>query len=128
MCLDWIDWSLLRIYGFIVIGIIISIIIPILRTLLPKPARNALAKAITDRKETPTFWAVFSEAARPYFYLAIFSIVTAVIVLAYLSSSGSSAASSIAWSNAVIYGFTWDSVLQKAVGAKDVGLTESGGS
>lgn len=115
MSVDWIDWGLLKIYGFIVIGIIISVIIPILRALLPRP-RNALVKAIKDRDETPTFRAIFSEAARPYFYLAIFSIVTAVIVLAYLGSG----VSSITWANAVIYGFTWDSILQKAAGTKDV--------
>lgn len=122
MSLEWIDWSLLEIYGFIVIGIIISIIIPILRTLLPKSNREALAKTLrgTDEKKELKFGAVAFEAAKPYLYLAIFSIVTAVIVLAYLDSSASKI--TIVWSNAVIYGFTWDSVLQKAVGAKDVGL------
>jgi len=96
---------LFKIYGFIVIGIIISVIIPILRTLLPKSNREALANTLrgTDEKKKLKFGAVAFEAAKPYFYLAIFSIVTAVIVLAYLDSSGSSAASSIAWSNAVIY-------------------------
>jgi uncharacterized membrane protein len=116
MSVDWIDWNLLTIYGFIVIGIIISVIIPILRTLLPKPTREALKEAIRGEKGTPTRWAIFSEAAMPYFYLAIFSVVTAVIVLAYLGSG----ASGITWGNAVIYGFTWDSILQKAVGIKDV--------
>jgi hypothetical protein len=121
MCFDWIDWGLLRIYGFIVIGIIISIIIPILRTLLPKSNRETLAATLRGGDETKKlkFGAVAFEAAKPYFYLAIFSIVTAVIVLAYLSSSATT--TTIAWSNAVIYGFTWDSVLQKAVGPKDVG-------
>ena len=117
MSLEWIDWSLLKIYGFIVIGIIISVIIPILRKLLPKPPAEVLSAIKTATRKEPTFWTIFFEAARPYFYLAIFSIVTAVIVLAYLGSS----AYGIAWSSAVIYGFTWDSIVQKAAGTRDVG-------
>lgn len=118
MSVDWIDWNLLTVYGFIALGIIISVIIPILRTLLPRPTRDELVRRISGKGGggKPTFWTIFSVAARPYFYLAIFSIVTAVIVVAYLGS----AASGITWANAVIYGFTWDSILQKAVGTKDV--------
>ena len=82
-------------YCFCVIGILISIVLPILRQFLPKPIAATLGVAAWKR----------------YVLTGIFSLLTAVILVAF----GKGSASSWFWYDAVLIGYAWDSTLQKVV-------------
>ena len=75
-------------------GIVISVILPLIRALLPKPLA-ALAGGIKR------------ERFRPYVATGIFSLVVAVLIVAAMGDRLDS------WSTALIAGYTWDSTLQK---------------
>ncbi len=95
----------LEIYPYVVLGIVFSVIIPILRQSLPKPAPQSKydGKDFFDR-----IWPI----AKPYIVLMIFSLIIGVFVVAL---SGDILADS---TKALLAGFTWDSILQKAVPPK----------
>jgi len=94
----FLEWYV--VYFLVVLGIIISIGLPILRALLPNvPTRQ-------------NFRSEFQSAARPYVIILPFSILAAFIVMAYLGNS----VSNMEWFTAIIYGFTWDSIIQKTIG------------
>lgn len=82
-------------YWFCVVGILISIVLPILRQLLPKPA--PLASAVPPWKR--------------YAGIGLFSLVTAVVVIAF----GRGSVSSWQWFDALLAGYAWDSTLQKVI-------------
>jgi hypothetical protein len=86
-------------FGYSTIGITISIILPILRKKLPQPL--SLAKYFPTGET--------SGAVRVYLYIGLFSLLTSVIILAF----GGAQVASWEWYTATIYGFTWDSILQK---------------
>jgi hypothetical protein len=75
-------------------GIVISVILPVIRALLPKPP---MALAREDK------W----QRIRPYIATGIFSLIVAVLIVAAMGPQLSS------WSTALIAGYTWDSTLQK---------------
>ena len=83
-------WS---IYFTCAVGIVISVILPILRALLPKPPNGP--------ESVP--WDVI----RPYLVLGLFSLVGAVLIVA---ASGESLKD---WRAALLAGYAWDSTLQK---------------
>ena len=85
------------IYYTCVLGIVISVILPILRALLPKPPTERTKRGLSD------MW----EAARPYLVLGAFSLVGAVLIVA---ASGESLKD---WRAALLAGYAWDSTLQK---------------
>ena len=99
------DWWV--VFLLVVLGIIISIALPILRAMLPKVPKMALQDLHSE------LWSV----ARPYVIVLIFSILAAFIVMAYLGNS----VPNIEWFTAIIYGFTWDSFIQKAIGPNPSG-------
>ena len=80
-------------YGFCVLGILISIILPVLRRLLPKPA---------------LFGSDFT-AWKLYGAIGLFSLITAVMVIAF----GKTSVSTWHWFDALLAGYAWDSTLQK---------------
>jgi hypothetical protein len=80
------------IYASVVIGIIISVVLPLLRGLLPKPP-----SAIAGNN----WW-------KPYLYTGLFSLITALLVVAAVGSQLDS------WSTALLAGYMWDSTIQKA--------------
>ena len=82
-------------YGWCVAGILISIVLPILRRLLPQPR--------TFTSELPPW--------KRYAVIGMFSLVTAVIVVAFSRDS----VSSWQWYDAVLAGYAWDSTLQKVI-------------
>jgi hypothetical protein len=82
-------------YWFCVLGILISIILPILRQLLPKPT---LAAGVSPWKR--------------YVGIGLFSLITAVVVVAF----GRKDVSNWLWFDALLAGYAWDSTLQKLVG------------
>lgn len=81
-------------YWFCVLGILVSIALPILRQLLPKPT---LAAGIPPWKR--------------YGAIGLFSLITAVVVVAF----GRKDVSNWLWFDAFLAGYAWDSTLQKLV-------------
>lgn len=75
-------------------GIVISVLLPLIRALLPKPPK-ALAGG--------TWW----PRIRPYVATGIFSLIVAMLIVAAMGKSLDS------WSTALIAGYAWDSTLQK---------------
>jgi hypothetical protein len=82
------------IYLSVAAGIVISVLLPLIRSLLPKPPK-ALAGGLT--------W----KTARPYIVTGVFALVAAVIVVATMGDQLKS------WSAALLAGYAWDSTLQK---------------
>jgi hypothetical protein len=74
-------------------GIIISVVLPILRALLPKPPKTG----------GPPLW----EVIWPYLALGAFSLVGAILIVA---ASGETLKD---WRAALLAGYAWDSTLQK---------------
>ncbi len=88
--------TIMRAYELVVVGIVISIVLPMLRKLLPS-AGAALA--------VKEYW----PEVRPYVGIGAVSLVAAVIVLAFAGE----AAKSWSWQSAILAGYAWDSTLQK---------------
>jgi MFS family permease len=88
--------TIFRVYLLVVLGILISIVLPMLRRLLPE---TGVALTLT------TFW----QAIKPYVGIGAVSIVAAVLVLAFAGE----AAKSWSWQSALLAGYAWDSTLQK---------------
>lgn len=92
-----------EIYLFVVLGIAFSVVLPILRKALPKP-KAGMEFAGQD------FLQRIGPIAEPYVILMIFSLFAGALVVAI---SGEALAD---WGKALLAGFTWDSILQKAAG------------
>ena len=88
-------WDL---YGVVVLGILISVIVPILRQYLPKP--KPLAADTAD----PAPWKI-------YVGTGVFSLLTGVLIMAFAGGP----VKDWWWQNALLAGFAWDSLLQKVV-------------
>ena len=84
-------------YAVCAVGISISVVLPILRAMLPKPPKG------TASESRDTLW----EAAKPYIILGLFSLVGAILIVA---ASGDSLKD---WRAALLAGYAWDSTLQK---------------
>lgn len=82
------------VYFSVALGILVSVALPLIRAMLPKPPTALAGKS-------------FYERTRPYFVTALFSLVVALIVVAWMGDSLDS------WRTAFIAGYTWDSTLQK---------------
>ena len=73
----------------------ISVLLPLIRALLPKPPQPLAGLPRWER-------------TRPYVVTGIFSLVVALLVVAAMGSQLDT------WSKALIAGYLWDSTLQKA--------------
>jgi len=82
-------------YCFCVLGILISIILPILRRFLPKPLTLSA---------DPPVW-------KRYAVIGLFSLITAIVVMAISKDK----TTSWQWYDALLAGYIWDSTLQKLV-------------
>lgn len=92
-------------YGWCVLGIVISVILPILRQALPKPAAmGAVAGAGGGR--LAEIWHI----AWPYLALGLFSALSALLVVAGAGDSLKD------YRAALLAGYAWDSTLQKLKG------------
>lgn len=85
----------LEIYLYCVAGIIVSIVLPILKGLLPKPAGVATGAT--------AFW----DFAKPYLIVGLFSLITGLLIVAFTGDTLTD------WRAAVLAGYAWDSTLQK---------------
>jgi hypothetical protein len=85
-------------YLVIALGIVISVVLPILRLYFPK------AKGVTVAEESKT-WSI----AKPYLALGIGSLLTSLLIMAFAGDSLNT------WKAALLAGYAWDSTLQKIV-------------
>lgn len=88
------------IYLYCVLGILISIVLPILRALLPRPAPG---DADSTRSLVSEFWV----QARPYLAVGLFSLLTGLLIVALTWETLAD------WRAALLAGYAWDSTLQK---------------
>lgn len=93
------------IYLSVVLGVMISIALPILRQMLPRPKVQILSRG---KSRVEKFW----EISKPYFITAAFSLLVAVIVVALIGDTINS------WQKAFLAGYTADSTLQKLAGSQ----------
>jgi hypothetical protein len=85
-------------YVYVVGGILISVCVPLLRKAFPSTLVTGLAIPVAP-------------PMKAYFAIGAFSLLTAVLIVAY----GGSSTASWAWYTAVLAGYAWDSTLQKIV-------------
>lgn len=90
--------AFLHTYLIVSLGILISVLLPILRQYFPKP--TAGAAAVESR-----LWSI----AKPYLALGIGSLLTALLIMAFAGDSLNT------WKAALLAGYAWDSTLQKLV-------------
>ena len=83
-------------YLMCAVGIAISVVLPIVRALLPKPP-SGLTEGAAGPKET----------VKQYIMLGVFSLVGALLIVAV---SGETLRD---WRAALLAGYAWDSTLQK---------------
>ena len=93
--------SIIAIYPYVMLGIVISVILPILRKSIPTPPPNS---TFFNMRFKQRVWPI----AKPYLMLGIFSLLAAIVIVASLGETIAD------WKVAVIAGFSWDSLLQKA--------------
>jgi hypothetical protein len=96
--------AFLETYLICALGIVVSIILPILRQSLPRPA-NA-----SERGEAESFLIRIWHAAKPYLIVGVFSLITALLIVALGGDTFKD------WKLAFLAGYAWDSTLQKARG------------
>ena len=84
-------WGL---YVFVVLGVLISVLLPILRALLPKPPASPTSDPPAWQRAIAT---------------GMFSLLTAVIILAISKNQ----TPNWSWQDAIVAGFAWDSLLQR---------------
>ncbi|MDH3416635.1 MAG: hypothetical protein OEM64_10035 [Gammaproteobacteria bacterium] len=84
----------MTIYLSVAGGIVISVVLPLIRSVLPKPPVTLSARATW-----PTI--------RPYVATGLFSLIVALLIVAAMGDQLDT------WSTALIAGYTWDSTLQK---------------
>jgi len=85
-------------YFVVVLGILISVVLPILRGYLPKP------KPFVQNQDDPPQWKI-------YVATGVFSLLTAVLIMAFARDT----VKDWWWQDALLAGFAWDSLLQKVV-------------
>ena len=95
------------IYLSVTLGVIISIVLPILRAMLPKPRATVLAR---KESRTSRLWKI----TKPYIITGVFSLLVAVVIVALLGDNIDS------WQKAFLAGYTADSTLQKLTATQKV--------
>lgn len=87
------------IFAITALGVLISVVLPLLRAKLPIPkTRNEID---------------FQDYVKTYLIVGLFSLLTAALILAFLYSGGTQLTFQDDWPNALLAGYAWDSTLQK---------------
>jgi MFS family permease len=94
--------NFLIVYVFCAIGVAFSVVLPILQ----KAVQNAFRPTKNDRSTIMVLWA----AAKPYLILGLFSLVVALLLVAFLKDQLTD------WRVALLSGYAADSTLQKLKG------------
>lgn len=84
-------------YLFSAFGILISIVLPILREMIPTGGKM---------RGFPEMW----EIIKPYLAICMFSLLTALLVVAFTQETLTD------WKAALLAGYAWDSTIQKLKG------------
>lgn len=87
-------------YGLVALGVFISIILPVLKQYIIKPEDGEVAGAGGAMQQ-------FMAIARPYLVTGIFSLVVALLLMAFLGDNIAD------WRAALLAGYAGDSTLQK---------------
>lgn len=96
----------IELYLCVALGVFISIMLPLLRALLPRPKAAALArKKISYGTRVWNF-------VKPYVYTGIFSLVVAILILAIFGDTIDT------WQKSLLAGYTADSTLQKLTSSR----------
>jgi hypothetical protein len=95
-------------YLFVALGILVSIVLPILRKALPPGTR----KATGVRQFSYELYHEFFQQAQPYLVVLAFSLLTAVVVIAFTGDILNAPPA------AFIAGYAWDSTIQKIKGVE----------
>jgi hypothetical protein len=90
--------AFLHTYLLVALGIVISVVLPILRQYFPKVTGPSV-------EGVSTIWPI----AKPYIALGIGSLLTSVLIMAFAGDSLNT------WKAALLAGYAWDSTLQKIV-------------
>lgn len=93
-------------YVWCIVGIALSIILPILRSMLPKPPKPP----VFDAQGNPIGGAAASGAwstIKPYVIVGLFSAATAILIVAFAGDNLKT------WGSALLAGYAWDSTLQR---------------
>jgi hypothetical protein len=90
-------------YLFCALGIVLSVLIPLLRQVLPKPSGGAAG--------FDTFFPRAWRIAKPYLALGVFSLLVAILIVAVAGKTLSTPGI------AILAGYAWDSTLQKLKGS-----------
>jgi hypothetical protein len=103
-------------YGWCVLGIILSVLLPILRTKLPKATEDATGGAASTQptfmQRLSRFFSAIWPRVKPYIIVGLFSLLTGILVVAFVGTNIKS------WEVAVLTGYAWDSTLQKLRGTQ----------
>lgn len=93
--------TIIGIYAFCVLGILVSIVLPILKAMLPAPPVDGAAapQALT----MSDLW----QRAKPYLVIGAFSLLTGILIVAFTYGTLKD------WRAALLAGYAWDSTLQK---------------
>jgi len=95
--------TVFQIYLWCVLGIVVSITLPILRGLLPKPPPPVAVMAAA----APGFLTGLWIQAKPYVIVGLFSLLTGILIVAFTWGTLTD------WRAALLAGYAWDSTLQK---------------
>ena len=94
--------SFIGIYIPVALGVIISVILPIIRKMIPgQQVGPAGVRGFLSR-----FWPM----AKPYVLLGIFSLLVGLLIVAFVGDTLTD------WRVALVGGYAWDSTLQKIKG------------
>lgn len=88
-------------YPWVILGVAISVVLPIVRHALPATPSGALEAA------APPVWVRIWREARPYLALGLFSCIVGLLVLAAMGEQ------ILDWRAALLAGYASDSTLQK---------------
>jgi hypothetical protein len=92
-----------KIYGWCVLGIVISVVLPILRQSVPRPSATLNARDAAALPTKAEIWRV----AWPIIALGLFSALSAFLIVASVGATLKD------YRAALLAGYAWDSTLQK---------------
>ena len=97
--------SFVEIYLLCALGIVISIVLPILRKALPIVQPTGLG---AGERVGPSIPALIWAVAKPYLIVGLFSLLTALLIVVFIPGLDARAA--------LLAGYAWDSTIQKLKG------------
>jgi xanthosine utilization system XapX-like protein len=98
--------SLIEVYPYVVVGIVISFILPILRKHVPPPPTDRTVQLVGVARAYDFLKRAWP-TVKPYVAILVFSLVSSVLIVAYVGDTLTD------WRAALLAGFSWDSLMQK---------------